>query len=235
MLLRTCSAIDFQDYVVDIDACISICAYKPEAHHINILPSVIKAMKPGAYFLCVSQPRSDVEWAWQLENQGLQIKDQITIIKQPQAWTIIMAMKAYEQNYANNAIVYGVAGLNIDKMRIGDQVVGWNGLGQTGQTWNKNTCGFRKQQAARPVQGRFPGNLILDTTALMFLEKEGIVPCGSKNYFSVLPCNAYNLYCYCLDLIAQPESIILNPFCDDQDFIEACANKQQQAIIISNV
>ena len=54
------------------------------------------------------------------------------------------------------------SGLNIDKIRIGDAVVGWNGLGKTGQTWTEKSCGFRNEQEARPVVGRFPCNFVLD-------------------------------------------------------------------------
>jgi hypothetical protein len=233
-LLKTYNYANFQQCLSDIDACVSICTKPLDAQRQATLSHAVRIMKPGSYFLCISQPQIHADWAWWLEDQGLCIKDQIAVIKHPVAWTIIMAMRDYEQNYANNAIVHGVAGLNIEKMRIGDQIVGWNGLGQTGQTWNKTTCGFRKEQEARPVKGRFPGNLISDIETFDFLSHDGILPQKSEDYISVFECSIYNLYCYCLDLISPPDSLILNPFCDDDEFARACINKKQQAIIVTH-
>ena len=80
---------------------------------------------------------------------------------------IIMAMKPIDSTFANNAIVHGVAGLNIDGSRIQT-----NGETPTG-SWNRNGTGNAYQLKdwvapnggnggnVTPAAGRFPSNLIL--------------------------------------------------------------------------
>jgi site-specific DNA-methyltransferase (adenine-specific) len=80
------------------------------------------------------------------------------------AWEpIIMAMKPNEGSYVNNALKWGVAGLNIDESRINHNenlAVERNEnkkLDTQGQGW-----GFKA--VSRGNQGRFPSNLILECT-----------------------------------------------------------------------
>lgn len=81
------------------------------------------------------------------------------------AWEpCIVAMKPPKGTFAQNAVAHGVAGLNIDRVRIGSHTGGWQGA--AGFTnWSKNSCGLNKPGKERPVKGRFPANLILDETA----------------------------------------------------------------------
>lgn len=85
-----------------------------------------------------------------------------TAIK-PSHEPLILAMKPCEGTYAQNALTYNVAGLNIDGCRIGSETVGWSGkaAGRKNDGEWKEQSGLSKDGDARPVSGRWPSNLIL--------------------------------------------------------------------------
>jgi len=92
---------------------------------------------------------------------------------------IIMAIKPNDGGYANNALKWGVAGLNIDDCRIvtNDNL---NGGAYSGEGKMKHIAdhkwGFKKRdgQYQQPI-GRFPSNVILDEeTAKLLDEQSGI-------------------------------------------------------------
>ncbi len=71
---------------------------------------------------------------------------------------ILVAMKPNEGTYANNALVHGVSGLNINGSKIGTTEIS-----QHGRT--KDDFGFTSREVAgRTWQGRFPANIILSCT-----------------------------------------------------------------------
>ena len=60
-------------------------------------------------------------------------------------------------------LAHGVGGLNIDACRVpSDEVTGWGGAGAGGGTWNSENMRLGKDGDARPVQGRFPANVLLE-------------------------------------------------------------------------
>lgn len=81
------------------------------------------------------------------------------------AWEpICLARKPLDGTIAANVLVHGVGALNIDGCRVGDDIVGWGGARAgseaEGQSQGRN---YRMGAGeARPVQGRFPANLIHD-------------------------------------------------------------------------
>lgn len=92
---------------------------------------------------------------------------------------ILVAMKANEGSYANNALTHGVAGLNIDAGRIefqsdadkesavfgrGTDILGGNYVGATHSTGETNIPPDDK--------GRFPANVILDEQAAKMLDEQ---------------------------------------------------------------
>jgi DNA modification methylase len=89
------------------------------------------------------------------------------------AWEpIIVAMKPIEGTYAENALKYGVAGLNIDGSRIKTT----EDLGRANNdtaTWGTYGSG-NNSQYGKPIenQGRFPANLILDEDSAALLDKQ---------------------------------------------------------------
>lgn len=82
------------------------------------------------------------------------------------AWEpIIVAMKQPDKTFANNAIVHGVGGFNIDRCRIktDDRVVVPQPMGGSGEIYGfKNGKGRNGGFYAMPKDGRFPSNLIHD-------------------------------------------------------------------------
>jgi len=95
---------------------------------------------------------------------------------------ILVAMKPNEGSYANNAMKWGVAGLNIDGGRIGYESdndfnksarFGHSKKISTGHIFNENP----PMHAEPNSQGRFPANVILDEEAGVMLDKQS----GIKN------------------------------------------------------
>lgn len=80
------------------------------------------------------------------------------------AWEpIILAMKPFSGTFAANALEHGVAGLNIDGCRIGDEVIS-----QHGRSDSQNNCMSGRnyaEEAGRSWTGRWPANLLLDEEA----------------------------------------------------------------------
>ena len=86
---------------------------------------------------------------------------------------IILARKPLDGTVANNVLAYGVGGLNIDACRVpSDEITGWGGAGAGGGTWNSENMGLGKDGDARPVQGRFPANVLLDEHAAKEMDKQ---------------------------------------------------------------
>lgn len=218
------------DTLLDIDGCIFFTQKQATPQQIFLLQRTYDLLKPGSYCICIA-PNTIIttEWAMLLEDTGFEIKDQIAALYFEQATTIIVGMKACKKNYAENALQYGVAGINISKLRIGNDIVGWNGLGKTGQTWTKDSCGFRKEQAARPVQGRFPCNLILEAAVATKVPQ--------KKCFHVIDnVSESAIINFCLDLITPPgeESILIQLFAENNLFKTICQQRQQSCIIAYN-
>lgn len=86
---------------------------------------------------------------------------------------IILARKPLDGTVANNVLAHGTGGLNIDACRVpSDEVTGWGGAGAGGCTWNSENMGLGKNGGARPVQGRFPANVLLDEHAAKEMDKQ---------------------------------------------------------------
>ncbi len=99
------------------------------------------------------------------------------------AWEpIIMAMKPNDGSYAENALKWGVAGLNIDGGRIGiDKVKAHHapkGTFAGGEERKSDTNYYNNQ-------GRFPANLILDEESAEMLDSQsGILKSGAVKRFT---------------------------------------------------
>ena len=86
---------------------------------------------------------------------------------------IILARKPLDGTVANNVLAHGVGGLNIDACRVpSNEITGWGGAGAGGQTWNSENMRLGKDGDARPVQGRFPANVLLDEHAAKEMDKQ---------------------------------------------------------------
>lgn len=86
---------------------------------------------------------------------------------------IILARKPLVGTVAQNVLEHGVGGLNIDACRVpSDEVTGWGGAGAGGGTWNSENMRLGKAGEARPVQGRFPANVLLDEHAATEMDRQ---------------------------------------------------------------
>lgn len=216
--------------LLDIDGCVATCCFCSDSMSRGWLKSTIDMMKPGAHIALITQLPFSIEWTLCLENGGITIKDQIGVLSEQMSRVIVLGMKPYEKSYAHNALVHDVAGINIDKMRIGEEVVGWNGLGRIGKTWNKKTCGLRNEQEARPVSGRFPCNMIFtEPAAERFLPKN-----KDKFFHSWEKFNWHNIIEHCIHLIAPPNNgLLINPFDYEHIFADTCAKNGQKYIAVA--
>ena len=100
---------------------------------------------------------------------------------------ILVAMKPNNGTYANNALVHGVAGLNIDGGRITKQEGDRTEYGRDNEIPNNNNTNslgkFKTKTPYNPhEQGRFPANVILDEEASKMLdEQSGELTSGKMN------------------------------------------------------
>lgn len=68
---------------------------------------------------------------------------------------------------AENILHWGVGAFNINACRIdAEKATGWGGsAGGGGGTWNESNSGLRQDGEARPVDGRYPANILHDGSA----------------------------------------------------------------------
>ncbi len=99
---------------------------------------------------------------------------------------IIVAMKPNDGSYAENALKWGVSGLNIEEARISYKNDEDKKSGQSARpSLTKDTMfsmgGLDRSQRDN-IQGRFPANLILDKEASEELDKQSGVSASSSSY-----------------------------------------------------
>lgn len=112
----------------------------------------------GEYY--ITAPVTDVAKRWQ--GWGTALK--------PALEPITVARKPFVGTVADNVLENGTAALNIDACRVGNEVVGWSGgkhrsgdAATSGASRGGNQGGFNYAGGeARPVEGRWPANLIHD-------------------------------------------------------------------------
>lgn len=125
---------------------------------------IYNSLKPGAYLFSIDKPNKAHNTVCDLEDMGFLIKDSISYffkenedIKQD---VICLAMKPLsEKNFAENVMKWGTGGLNIDKCRIGTEIIKTNG-GEKFKgdgIYNKFNANFQGNHH----EGRYPANLII--------------------------------------------------------------------------
>lgn len=77
---------------------------------------------------------------------------------------IVLARKPVsETSVAANVLMHGTGAINVDGCKIPAEVqTGWGGKAAGGGTWNGDNCGLAKDGEARPSEGRWPANVLLD-------------------------------------------------------------------------
>ncbi len=98
---------------------------------------------------------------------------------------LIVCMKPNEGTYANNALKWGVSGLNIDGGRIGDEKLQYRTTSykdaNTGEFSNQNKINYTTGN--KIVEGRYPANLILDEEAGKMLDEQTGSTGGPSRFF----------------------------------------------------
>ena len=106
------------------------------------------------------------------------------------AWEpIVLAMKPLDGTQAHNALTWGVAGMNIDAARIGENPGYKYNADRNGTTFHGQQGERIKQSAAKKgsqfiesTKGRWPANLLLDEEAAAQLDEQtGTLTSGSNN------------------------------------------------------
>jgi len=95
---------------------------------------------------------------------------------------ILVAMKPNDGTYANNALVHGVSGLNIDGGRIGTETTKTciKDFSEVhGNEWGKPGAKYPTKGFKENPPGRFPANLILDEEAGAILDEQSGVSFSS--------------------------------------------------------
>lgn len=68
-----------------------------------------------------------------------------------------------EGTVARNVLAHGTGALNVDACRAeAEKPTGWGGGAAGGETWNDGNCGLAKDGEPRPVDGRWPANVVHD-------------------------------------------------------------------------
>ncbi len=96
---------------------------------------------------------------------------------------ILVCIKPNEGSYANNALKWGVAGLNIDGGRIGN--IGYTNGGKNLSVAFGRGNGETKQPRCNGIKGRFPANIILDEEAGNMLDEQSGERKSAGNYKNI--------------------------------------------------
>ncbi len=85
---------------------------------------------------------------------------------------ILVAMKPNEGSYAQNALKWGVSGLNIDGGRIPTDDILHTREGKPGADFNDDSYKWKGESNSQHTKGRFPANIILDEEAAKMLDEQ---------------------------------------------------------------
>lgn len=103
---------------------------------------------------------------------------------------VVVARKPLIGTVAANVLEWGVGGLNIDGSRIGTETVGWQGAGRNpdsataGASQGGEQGGYNYGDGEpRPVQGRWPANIILDEYTASLLPESAATGSGKASGF----------------------------------------------------
>ena len=159
-------------------------AFRPETW-----AAALRVLKPGGYILAFASTRGFGRMSVAIEDAGFITHPMVawifgtgfpkaTRVKadgydgfryggqalKPAIEPIYMGQKPFsEETGTANILRWGTGALNIDGCRVEtDEVTGWGGKGAGGNTWDETNNGLGKDGKARPVQGRWPANIVHD-------------------------------------------------------------------------
>ncbi len=161
-------------------------AFRPETW-----ATVATILRPGGFLLAFSGTRTYHRMVCAIEDAGFIIQNQIAWLYgsgfpkrrddlKPAMEPVVVAYKPG-----------GPRTLQIDECRIeSEKTVGWGGGAAGGQTWNKENCGLIKDGDARPVDGRYPANVILSYPEDEYILREDVTPEQKKELYRWLSENS---------------------------------------------
>ena len=134
---------------------------------------------------------------------------------------ITVARKPFKGTVASNVLEWGTGAINIDGCRVGSDVVGWAGAASFKNTHAASQYGGMPAGEARPVDGRWPANLIHDgsdkptgmlgsASRFFYCAKTSKKDRGEgNNHPTVKPTD---LMAYLCRLVTPPGGVVLDPF-----------------------
>lgn len=134
---------------------------------------------------------------------------------------ITVARKPLKGTVAANVLEWGTGAINIDGCRVGSDVVGWAGAASFKNTHAASQYGGMPVGEARPVEGRWPANLIHDgsdeptellgaAARFFYCAKASKKDRGDgNNHPTVKPTD---LMAYLCRLVTPPGGVVLDPF-----------------------
>lgn len=163
---------------------------------------VFRVLKPGAYILVCSAPRSYHRMACGLEDAGFVIRDKFswlfgsgfpknknlgdgrgTALK-PAHEPIALAWKPFKGSIAANVAQWGTGALNIDACRIGDDDTRREKAAGNNQFPHEDDAWEPKAVTVGSEFGRWPANVLLDDEAAALLDEQTgeLVSCSGEPF-----------------------------------------------------
>ena len=157
------------------------------AYDVTVWQECLRVLKVGGHLLAFGGSRTYHRLACAIEDAGFQIREQImwvygsgfpkslNIGKQDgcESWEgwgtalkpahepIVMARKPFDGTVANNVLVHGVGGINIDGCRVGDEIISTHNA-PSGTFAGGELDRGSDTDSYQQHQGRFPANFIHD-------------------------------------------------------------------------
>jgi site-specific DNA-methyltransferase (adenine-specific) len=168
------------------------------AYNIEVWRECLRVLKPGAHLLAFSGSRTYHRITVAIEDAGFEVRDMIAWISnktfpkshnvekatgssdwagwgtalKPSLEPVVMARKPLIGTVAENVLLHGTGGLNIDGTRIGTETITINTFDDGAKPWG-NAKG--DQYTSRESKGRWPSNVMLDEfTAGLVDEQSGV-------------------------------------------------------------
>lgn len=149
----------------------------------------------------------------------------------------VLARKPLIGTVAGNVLAHGVGALNIDGCRVGNDIVGWGGA--AGGKGDSTVSPGNKDGDPRPVEGRFPANIITDGSEevasgglplryFYSAKADSLDRIGSKHP-TVKPVDLMQYLCR---LITPPGGVVLDPFAGSGSTGEAAWREGFRCVLI---
>jgi len=169
---------------------------------VEIWEACFELLKPGGYLLAFAGTRTQHRMACNIEDAGFEIRDMLAWIYgsgfpknhnigkilgdpwegwgtalKPSLEPITMARKPFKGTIADNVLLHGTGGINVDGCRVGSE----NLSSQWDRKWNENgTFGNGKRDSLKKTSiGRYPANLIHDGSE----EVKAVFPDDNSRFF----------------------------------------------------